>query len=99
MFVLINCAVNQDQRAKTIRMKAAPIYHSIVAIFLRWHNILSVISFTNLSGDSGTTIITGNGELRFIAPNDARPLFIRPVDMFIGPAKPFPIYSSVNAGF
>ena len=35
------------------------------------------------------TIVTGNDEPRFIVLNDARPLFDRPIGMFLGPAKPF----------
>ncbi|CEG73158.1 hypothetical protein RMATCC62417_08591 [Rhizopus microsporus] len=70
-------------------MKAVPNHHSTASILLRWYNMLSFISFTNFSDDSGTTMVTGNGEPRFIAPNDARPLFIRPIGMFMGPEKPF----------
>ncbi|KAG1169987.1 hypothetical protein G6F70_008019 [Rhizopus microsporus] len=87
--VLINCAVNQDQRTKTIGMKAVPNRHSTTSILLRWYNMLSAILFTNLSDSSGATIVTGNGEPRFIAPNDARSLFIRSVDMPLGLEKHF----------
>ncbi|KAG1172679.1 hypothetical protein G6F70_006314 [Rhizopus microsporus] len=70
-------------------MKAAPNHLSVTAILLCWYNMFSIISFTSFSDDSGVTIVTGNGEPKLMPPNNARSLFIGPMDMFMGPERLF----------
>ena len=45
-------------------MKAAPYHHFTASILLCWYKMLSFISFTNFSDDSGTIMVTDNGEKR-----------------------------------
>jgi hypothetical protein len=83
---VINYTINQDQRAKTLFMKAATDRHSNFAILLYRYNMFRVISFTNFSDDSDAIAVTGNAVPRFIASNDTKSLFIRSVGMLMGSA-------------